>query len=300
MPKPNFFIVGAPKSGTTALSDYLRDHANIFVCNPKEPHYFANDLPGRQSVRTLNDYIHLFDNANANHIAIGEASVWYLYSDVALQNIKIFDSSAKIIAMLRNPVNLVHSFHSQLLYNKTEDQQDFSRAWELINERKHGKYIPKHCADIKLLYYNEIAKLGDQIERLYNIFPSEQIKIIFFEEFSSNTVKVYKEVLQFLDVPMDERNHFPVINQNKQHKMQWLASFVKHPPRSLVKATLKAKEFIGLERLGLIDSLEKLNRNIVRREALSPSVLSQVSQEYRHDIDKLSQITGKDLSSWKL
>jgi len=300
MPKPNFFIVGAPKCGTTALSEYLRDHPNIFISIPKEPHFFANDLPGRQFVCSLDKYIRLFDNANNNHIAIGEASVWYLYSDVALLNIKHFNSKAKIIVMLRNPVNLVYSFHSQSLYNKSEDQRNFKAAWDLVCERKQGKHIPKYCSDIKLLYYNEIAKLGSQLERLYNIFPAEQVKTIFYEDFSKNTQKVYEEVLQFLDVPSDSRTYFPKVNQNKQHKSQLVALFTKHPPKSLVNLALKVKKYIGIDRIGLMSTLESINKKETVRVDLDPDFSKEIYEVYKFDIQKLAKITGQDLSNWHI
>ena len=81
MKKPNFFIIGAPKCGTTALARYLSEHNDIFMCQPKEPNYFSSDLPMRQpGVESIDEYLNLFSDADDSCKAVGEASVWYLYS----------------------------------------------------------------------------------------------------------------------------------------------------------------------------------------------------------------------------
>ena len=139
--RPNFFILGAPKCGTTALSEYLREHPRAFVSQPKEPHYFCGDFdyyyaPGQRSEE---HYLRLFDAATDDHLAVGEASVWYLYSADAARNIAAFDPATRVIVMLRNPVDLVPSLHSQLLYMLDEDEPDPARAWELQEARRRGE-----------------------------------------------------------------------------------------------------------------------------------------------------------------
>jgi uncharacterized protein with GYD domain len=136
VPRPNFVILGAPKCGTTALSEYLREHPRVFVSRPKEPHYFCDDwdyyyAPGE---RTQEHYLHLFDDATDDHLAIGEASVWYLYSTTAARNIAAFDPAMRVIVMVRNPVELVPSLHSQLRYMLDEDEPDPERLLEVNAE----------------------------------------------------------------------------------------------------------------------------------------------------------------------
>ncbi len=157
MTQPNFFIVGAPKSGTTALSDYLRDHPNIFFSEPKEPHYFAQDFEKYRLTKTLEEYLSLFDESTPNHLAIGEGSVFYLFSSVALKKIYEFDPQAKIIVMLRNPVDLVYSFHSQQLFSADEDEQSFEKAWRLQGVRQQGKHIPRKNRNTNFLNYASIC-----------------------------------------------------------------------------------------------------------------------------------------------
>ncbi len=300
MPKPNFFIVGAPKCGTTALSEYLREHPNIFMCSPKEPFYFATDFPKYACafVETEDEYLTLFNKATKYQCMIGEASAIYLYSEKAIQNIRIFASDAKIIVMLRNPIELVYSVHSQLLFSRDEDEKDFMKAWGLIDQRKKGIKIPKKCRDRKALYYDEIAKLGEQLERLMSVFPKEQIKIIFSEDFFKNTNYIYKEILTYLGLPDIHRRNFPRINQNKHHKFEWLANFTQRPPKKLFNIALGIKKAIDIERLGVMDALQKVNVTETPRQPLPGNFKMQLIQEYHDDIVKLSRLTGRDLNHW--
>jgi len=298
MPKPNFFIVGAPKCGTTALSEYLREHPNVFMCTPKEPHYFATDMPKYRVVNTEKEYLALFDEVTPDHLAIGEASVWYLYSKEAIKNIKKYNANSKIIVMLRNPVDLIYSMHSQSLYSMNEDEKDFQRAWELSAKRKKGFNNPKECKDIKVLFYDDVAKLGEQVERLMAVFPLDQIKIIFSEDFFSNTGFIYKEVLKFLGLPDDHRRNFPVINQNKRHMLEWAGGFTQHPPKKILNFYFFIKKAVGFKGWSIVNALRKINTKKVKRKPLSSDFKKQLLQECSADIDKLSQLTNRNLDHW--
>jgi hypothetical protein len=144
MARPNFFIVGAPKCGTTALRQYLLGHPATFFCEPKEPHYFATDFPSHRYVDSEQNYLRLFDPAGRECTRIGEASSWYLYSRDALANIRRFDPDAKIIAMLRNPIEMTPSLHAQLLRDFAESEPDLRRAWDLQEERRDPRRLPKN------------------------------------------------------------------------------------------------------------------------------------------------------------
>ena len=139
MRKPDFFIVGAPKCGTTALCDYLNQHPQVYVSANKEPFYFGSDLPGHLDW-TQQNYLALFEPAGER--TCGEASVWYLYSKSAAQEIRTFNPEARIIIMLRNPVEMAYAMHNQGLYNLTEDIEDFDEAVKATERRSQGLDIP--------------------------------------------------------------------------------------------------------------------------------------------------------------
>jgi hypothetical protein len=138
--KPNFFILGAPKCGTTSLARWLGDHPNIFMAPQKEPHFFNTD--DRQGVTTLVEYEDLFRKAQKEHVAVGEASVWYLSSSQAVNNILEYNPNARFIVMVRNPIEMAQALHGQMLIAGLECVQDFSKAWSLQEERRQGLRLP--------------------------------------------------------------------------------------------------------------------------------------------------------------
>ena len=214
--KPNFFIVGAPKCGTTALYEYLRGHPNVFMPHAKEPHYFARDLGAYPLIKTAEAYAALFAAGEDRHLRVGEASVYYLRSTTALAGIREFDPQARIIAMFRDPVEVVHSLHAQLLYVGEETVQDFERAWRLQARRGRGLDLPPRCRDPFLFQFAQLGQFGSQTQRLLALFPRSQVKLILYEDFAAAPRRLYDEVIEFLGLPHDGRLDFPRINQHKR------------------------------------------------------------------------------------
>ena len=301
---PNFFIVGAPKCGTTALSEYLRYHPNIFISNPKEPYYFADDLFGKDlekyvGISALEDYKKLFVHCTNDHLVVGEASVWYLYSKTAIQNIYRYNKGAKIIVMLRNPVDLLVSLHLQMLYNFQEDVSSFQKAWDLQEKRRRGTGVPKRCWVPTLLQYGDVGRLGEQVERLYSIFPEEQVKYILFDDFVKSTKQVYENVLSFLEIPTDGRTKFPPVNERKVHKSGSVGRFLQQPPYPLRYLWRKLTKVCGHELSKLIYLLREMNSTSIELEQLDARFRAKLVDEFRDDVKKLSKILDRDLDHWR-
>ncbi len=128
MAKPNLFIVGAPKCGTTAWYDYLRGHPDIFFPDVKEPSHFLTDFSAWPQVSDRAEYLRLFDESGDGRI-IGEASPHYLYSDEAALNIREFNPDAKIIILVRDRADYLQSLYNEHLFNGVETIKDFRVAW---------------------------------------------------------------------------------------------------------------------------------------------------------------------------
>src|ERR1700686_4114710 len=175
MRKPDFFMVGAPKCGTTALYRCLQAHPDIFVPERKEPHHFGTDLYSPTYVRNLDEYLSLFAGAEEKK-RVGEASVWYLYSKCAAAEIRAFHPHASVIMMLRNPVDMLYSLHSQHLYNGTEEIVDFADALSAEADRKKGRRLPEGVPAVERLFYREVAKYRDQVGRYLRAFGSANVK----------------------------------------------------------------------------------------------------------------------------
>jgi hypothetical protein len=299
MTQPNFFIVGAPRCGTTALSEYLRCHPQIFMTEPKEPHYFAEDFPALRAVRSLDRYMKLFQKTTSEHIAVGEASVSYLYSAVAIENIFRFNKAAKIIVMLRNPVDMVYSLHVQLVYSLDEDEKDFQKAWRLQAERRSGRRIPKRCRRPAFLQYAAVGQLGSQVERVLKVFPQSQVKTVLFDDFVQDTQRAYEDILAFLKVESDGRIVFPRLNESKTGRIAWLDHLTYKPPAALFNLAEAVKRLSGREKLGAWDWIRRLNTRRAPRPPLSADFRAELAYEFWADIERLSRILGRDLSHWR-
>ncbi len=296
MQKPNLFIIGAPKSGTTSLSEYLRSHPNIFMCTPKEPHFFSKDLNRYPSIRTIDEYLMLFKNSTESHSIVCESSVWYLFSSLAVDAIYKFNSRSKIIIMLRNPIELIYSLHSYT-YNNREDEYDFQRAFYLQKLRAQGFHLPPKIDEPLLLQYTKIGKLGEQVERVLQTFPSDQVKLILFDDFISQTKQVYEDILMFLNVPLDDRIDFPKLNKSTKPR-KWLTSTKKMIPFFAINMYRDARCLLGLHDFSISDSIEELTHLFNKKPSIEPSFRCHLEQIFQDDIEKLAKISGRDLSHW--
>jgi hypothetical protein len=294
--RPNFFIVGAPRCGTTSLYTYLRDHPQVFMCHPKEPHYFAEDVPAPRHVETLEDYLKLFEGATDKQHKLGEGSVWYLSSEHAIRRIYEFKPDARLIAMLRNPIELVVSLHNQHYALHIDDVPDFETAWRLQSARANGQHIPPGCTNLAQLQYKRAGELGTQVQRLMSVFPSDQIMLIIFDDFIARTREIYEDVLDFLGLPSDGRTKFQRVNRSREGRYGRLNRAV------VLNRTLNSL----LINSGISQTAPyRFVRNLLIKEtpptvkkALSPDFRAELAEVYREEVALLSELVGRDLSSW--
>ncbi len=298
--KPDFFIVGGPKCGTTALYEYLQPHPRIFLSAIKEPHYFARDLGTYPRIKTPGEYEAIFAGRTPDHLRVGEASVYYLRSSVAIPRIREFNPQARLIAMFRNPVEMVHSLHSQLLFVSEEIVEDFEAAWRLQERRSRGLELPPRIRSPLLIQYREVGQLGTQAQRLLESFPREQVKLILFDDFAASPQRIYDEVLEFLDVPHDGRTEFPRINENKRARVTWLKQFYRKPPPVLRDAIRSLKDAVGGERISAVKKkMVDFNTVKERRQPLSPQFRAELVETFREEVATLSRLLDRDLSHWR-
>ncbi len=289
--KPNFFIVGAPRSGTTSLYMYLKQHSDIFFNQSrkgfftrKEPNFFCTDFSkGFRKITNMKSYLEFFQGSK-NFKAVGEASTWYLFSKEAIPRIEIFNSKAKFIVMVRNPIDVAYSSFIISRYYFEENIKSFKKSWYLQEKRRKGKAVPRWCRDPKLLLWGEIAKTGQQIERLLNFIPRNRVKIIVFDDFVDNTKKIYKEVLEFLKLKYNGKNDFPVYNKRRD-----------------IRSTT-----VGF----IVNKLYQLNENInwgkffqwniikSPKKHLEPEFEKELKKYFKKDVKKLSKILDRDLMYW--
>ena len=313
MPKPNFFIVGAPKCGTTAMYHYLKQHPDIYMPDEeKEPHFFSTDfnIPGYATYQDEQRYLSLFDKA-ATESRIGEASVWYLYSTQAAQNIAQFNPDAHIIIMLRNPADMLYSLHSQRYLATDETIQDFAEALAAEQQRKAGKLPGLNLrrdtfAPSQALFYTEVAAYTKQVKRYFDIFGRKQVKVIIFDDFKSDTPDIYKQTLQFLEVSSNFAPIFEVINANVVAKNITLRRLLKQAPQGYSVVRHIARQVIPISVRKPINNgirsmknrIQSMNLETKPRPPLDPSLRKQLNQKFLPEIEKLSELLDRDLTHW--
>jgi hypothetical protein len=197
---PNFFIVGAPRAGTTSLFAYLRKVRGVYMPSIKEPLYFASkSFPDRlfgikvNVVRDKNEYLKLYENVK-DEIAIGDTSASYLWNNETPRLIHDAIPKARIIIMLRDPVERAFSHYLMHLRDGSETKLSFYDALidDYDNEKRKG-------ASLSHLYIG-YGLYSEQVKRYIEIFGKEQVKILIFEEFVRNTKDTVCDILQFLGI----------------------------------------------------------------------------------------------------
>jgi hypothetical protein len=281
---PNLFLIGAPKCGTTALHDYLAQHPDVFMSEPKEPHHFCTDLDAPFAVRERSAYEALFENASGK--IAGESSATYLYSRVAAQKISERYPEAKLIAMLRNPLEMLPSLHSQKRVNGTEPCATFAEALEAEKKRKAGELEARGAFP----YYYDAALYSEQLTRYLGAFPADQLHIIVFDDFKRDVAGVYAGVLHFLGLRPFTPD-FKIVNRNKRIRSRALHNVLQNPrspvhrlPKPLGTLTYKA--------------LDKLNSAVETRVPLEESVADQLKRDFTPEVERLSNLLGRDLRHW--
>lgn len=295
MRRPDFFVVGAPKCGTTAMDHYLKQHPEIFVLERKEAQFFGTDLYSPTFIRDEEEYLGLYSGARDER-RVGETSVWGLYSERAAAEIKRFNSDASIIAMLRNPVEMIPSLHRQYLYTGNEDIEDLKSALAAEEDRKKGWRIPSTATFAQGLFYRETARYARQVRRYFDAFGREKVHIVIFDDLKQDSAETYESTLRFLGVATDFRPDFRVVNPSKRVRSQALRNLSKHPregtrrfARAIVPRPLRQR---------LVLALERYNTRYETPQPVNPELLESLRAEFVSEVEALSGLLGRDLTRW--
>lgn len=296
---PNFLLIGAQKAGTTALNYYLKEHPQIYMSPIKEPGFF--DFEGQKpnfagpGDRELYDHVstdiesyrQLFQGVS-DEIAIGEATTWYLYSSKAPERIKQYIPDAKLIVILRNPVDRAYSAFMHAIRDSRESITDFARALEEEETRisQNWEYI---------WHYKQMGFYSVQLKRYFDLFDRNQIKVFLYEDLKDNPDALVQDICQFLNV--DETlisGSLPRRNVSGLPKNKFLDFFLEKQNAQWIKKPFKL--FLSSKiRENIVVTLKNKNRT---KPSISPAVKIQLTKVYREDILRLQELIEQDLSSW--
>lgn len=298
MTMPNFFIIGAAKSGTTSLYHYLSQHPQIYTSPLKEPRFFALEGerldfrgPGdrealRSSVTDIEAYRALFDGVT-DEIAIGEASPVYLYSPKAPERIRHYVPEAKFIAVLRDPAERAYSGFLHLVRDGLEPLDDFARTLEEEEVRAKRNYAP-HWR------YRDGGFYHAQLSRYFERFDEEQIRVYLYEDLKADPMGVLRDVFGFLGVDegfvpdLTFRHNVSSVPKNRRlHRLLTGPNAIRAGIRTLIPTGVRRRVTATVK-----------SRNLRRPPQLSLEVRRQLIGAYREDILKLQVLIRRDLSSW--
>lgn len=297
--RPEFFIIGEPKSGTTALASFLAQHPDIFISQPKEPGFFCTDLhrecdrhnPDNDfySIRDIEVYLSLFQQTGAAHS--GEASTNYLYSKEAAANIHDFNKNARIIAIFREPVSFLSSLHNQYVNETVEDQPDFSAALAIEGARRQGRHIPLNTRCPSELFYRERIKYCEQLKRYIDIFGRENVLTIIFDDFAMDNAETFRKVCEFIKVNNDFTPDFIRVHERKRPRLQWLNKWVRQSSvKSMIKRLLPLNLYTPLQL-----SIQGLLMEKSPPAHLDESIRQELMAEFKSEVMQFSELVSRDL-----
>jgi hypothetical protein len=277
---PNFFIVGATRSGTTSFYEYLQQTSGIFMSAIKEPSFFAPSINRRQPIQNKENYLELFSKAKSDQ-PIGEASTRYLIDPKSAELIKNTIPNAKIIILLRNPID--RAFSSYLYYLRRENWESFDIILDKsIKSTLNSDYL-LHLIVHGGLYY-------EQVKRYIDIFGYNSVKILFYEEFIANIEKSFKEVLEFLEIDSEiPEIIYTVFNEYKKPKDK-ISKFILSLDDFIWKLGLKAMIPVFPER----KNLEQKFLSTSKKPKISESDQLRLRNFYKEDVTKLQKLLKQD------
>lgn len=293
--KPNLFIVGAPRCGTTAMYRYLGAHPQILMSRVKEPTYFGSDLHLVNFTRpTLRDYLAGFAGKEEADW-LGEASVTYLFSRRAAAEIRAFNSEARVLIMLRDPVAYLYSLHHMAVFTGQEAIRDFAAALEAAPRRRQGLAIPRRVLVREFLDYTQTALFSDQVERYFDVFGRDRVKILLLDDLRADAAAVYREVLTFLDVDAGFEPEFARINACRRLRSPALRRLSKG-----IQGAVSRHAGAG----SLPDrACRRLLRpvdcwNLTDPRPMDRALRNRLIEQFAPEVRRLGALLGRDLSRW--
>jgi sulfotransferase family protein len=304
---PDFFIVGHPKSGTTALWDMLNGHPQIFMPPNKEPYFFADELhPPAATPRTfgwtpgtLEEYLSLFDAATPEQ-RLGEASAPYLWSRTAAGRIAEVQPDARIIAILREPASFLHSLHLQFVQIYIEPEKDLRKALSLEDARREGKHLPSNAFwGPEGTLYSEYVRYVEQLGRYYDHFAPEQVLVLIYDDYRRDNEAIVRKVQRFLGV--DDTHPINVKDSNPTVRVRWprvhgLVHSVASGDGPVPRAVQSAARALAPRQLSR-ESAVAIRNSVLFSNPRPPDerLMIELRARFKGEVVALSEYLGRDL-----
>ncbi|MEC4803328.1 MAG: sulfotransferase [Jaaginema sp. PMC 1079.18] len=290
MTLPNFLIIGVQKAGTTSIYNYLKQHPQVYVSPVKETNFLEKNWENesrKPAIDTLEKYEKLFAQVS-NELAIGEASPNYLFHyDSSIERIQRYVPQAKLIAILRNPIDRAYSDYLMHIRDAIRKSKPKSLA-ELITDYSASSFIL-----LKGFYYQHL-------QHFYQAFEREQIQVYLYDNLVKDSVKFMQNLYHFLEVDdtfspdVSRRSQLAQVPKNQTfNKLLRQENSFRTLARSALKLVLPVEA-----RQKIRSSLINLNSQDKTAVPLTPENRQQLQELYREDILKLQDLIDEDLTAW--
>jgi Sulfotransferase domain len=300
MSLPDFFVAGAPKAGTTALHSALARHPSLYMSAVKEPKFFLTDGPpptsgGPGDVRTYrehvwrrDDYEALFDPAPAGTLR-GESTPFYLYDRPAQQRIRALVPGAKLVVILRDPVERAHSNWTHLWSAGLDPVGDVVQACAQEERRIAAGWA-------EFWHYTALGRYGEQLEHLYTLFPRDQVMVFRYRALIEHPVGVLDGICRFLGVPEGVLTEVPRENVTAHPQ---LTRRHRALSRALRLGTAASAVLPGKTEAAMTSILERrLQQDAPPRQPLTWAERQALIPRFEEDIRLLENITGEGFRDW--
>jgi hypothetical protein len=309
------FIVGAPRCGTTTIANSLKTHPAVAFPIVKEPHFFAqNDLrtlsDGDLRSRVEREYLRRFYTKEKDRRVGVDASVTYLYTPEHLEPILRLWPHSRFVVAIRNPLAMLPSLHQRLIYTGDETIPSFKDAWAAVVERAAGRGIPRCCVDPRWLRYDQAARFGTYLERLFAAVGRERCFVLLFDDLVAEPRHQYEQLMRFIDIDALPKTGFAACRQSRRVRSRWLQRLLKRPPVA-VRTYLAGAQFnhrhrdLDAPEVGVPKAVLSLRKRLLSWNRVSSPpqpVPADLQSEIRHtlagEVEKLGSILGRDLGHW--
>ena len=259
----------------------------------KEPHFFGDDVPQRPPFLTTEGYLDLFANAGDAR-RVGEATVWYLYSDSAARQIHAFAPDASIIVMVRRPVEMMYSLHGLFLFTTWEDIPDFADAVAAEPDRAAGRRLPRTTWWPQALQYTWLADYAPHIERYRELFGPDRVRVIVYDDFRADTLGAVRAVFEFLGLDATFTPKVEVVNRARTARSPWVQRRLFDPRFGALLGRLPPRIHHLVWR-----ALMRMNIRYERRVPLSPAVDATLTRQLEPAVARLEAVLDRPLPAWR-
>jgi hypothetical protein len=306
---PTFLVAGGARCGTTGLVEGLRQHTDVAVIEPKEPHYFAFHrigaaftAPGDEhtinkvSVTDLDRYLSLFPRAKPDgtpYAALGEGSVSTLYYfEESIPEIQRLNPAMRIVVLLRDPVERAHSAYGYMRARGLEPEEDFLTAVQLEEDRKAAGWH-------HIWHYTSMSRYADSLTAFAEAFTSEQLGVWFYDDLNRDYATTVAEVLTHVGVPAAAADVPPVprVNVSGQPRSQVASQLIK-------RATANPTVRTAVKRVTSYRLREAVRRHTLRSDDLPSGAREQLGPLFADDLARLQTLLptllppGRDIPDW--